>query len=73
MIELKLPVELTLETHRCYECGRWYGVERGYPGRFECPCCAGRKVASAFAERDQLEHVIRALRGAITRLRRRRG
>lgn len=73
MAELKLVLDLTLETHRCWECGLWYALERGYPGLFECPYCAGRKVKSARNERDAAERVTRSLRGALTRAKRRRG
>lgn len=58
-----------LEVARCYECGRYYGFERGHSEG--CPKCVGvmwRKSQAALLERDR---TIAALRGALTKAKRR--
>lgn len=70
MAELNLNMNISLVTERCYECGRWFALEYGWSGK--CPYCAARKIGNARSERDALERVVRAQRGAITRMRRRR-
>lgn len=62
--------EITLTTSRCYKCGRYYAVEQ-YP-RSSCPYCADAAGVVREDERQAQERVIRALRGAITRMRKRR-
>lgn len=69
MADLKLQLDLTLETSRCYDCGRWYAFERGFTNDIECPYCAKREVRKARDQRDAHERVARSLRGALTRAR----
>lgn len=56
---------ITVDLYRCYECGRWWGVERGQSG--QCPVCAGKAVGSANGRADRAERQMRGLRGALTR------
>ena len=70
MIELEVKPVIVLETRRCYDCGRWWAHEKGHSNRCQCPYCTDEVVEAGRVERARLERVIRALRGAITRLQR---
>jgi hypothetical protein len=67
---MKLEVLIELHTRRCYECGKWWSGE--HPGLGQCPMCADKKIGAALDEQDRLGRVVRSLRGAITRSKRRR-
>lgn len=73
MSEFNHQPTLTLETHRCWECGRFWAIEKGFTiNSGTCPHCARRDLDKAEADRATLERSNRALRGAIARMRKRR-
>ena len=69
----ELKVELTVT--RCYECGRVYAIESNrqweYRSGEACPCCAQRIKAAHFKRIEELERTIAALKGALTKAKRR--
>jgi hypothetical protein len=54
---------------RCFTCGRWWARETARIGT--CPVCAESKLADAAAKVEALTRSTSALRGAISRLKRR--
>jgi DNA-directed RNA polymerase subunit RPC12/RpoP len=71
MAELGLTVALTLEARRCNDCGRWWAIERGWAG--DCPNCNHRLRVEAHKAAEAAERQARALRGVLTRMKKRRG
>jgi hypothetical protein len=71
----QLQPSLQLAAKRCYDCGRWWGAESGHLGAPEamCPLCAGKTLRREMATVRELERSNAALRGALTKARRRRG
>ena len=65
MIETKISPEIIIDIQRCYNCGRFWGTERGISGT--CPRCADTKIEQANDRVKAMERSIRSLRGAITR------
>jgi hypothetical protein len=65
MTQLSRTIEM--EERRCYECGRFWMLERGLSGR--CPHCAENKADDRHAELEVAHRTISALRGTITKLR----
>lgn len=63
---MNITREITLEEHRCYDCGRFWLTEHGFRGR--CPTCADRQIERADKERMGLERRVNALRGVVSRL-----
>jgi hypothetical protein len=59
---------VNLETTRCYSCGRWWAKEN-MPGR--CPYCADGADDERYAELETARRTIAALRGALTKAKRR--
>lgn len=70
MSECFHDVRITLETHRCPDCGRWWGVERGYSGR--CPRCADSAIHQANENTQKAQRSAASLRGALTRANRKK-
>jgi hypothetical protein len=62
---VELQRTITLDVERCFECGRFWAVERGVLGR--CPCCADDRASKLVDELAAAERVNRALRGALTK------
>ncbi len=61
--------QIELESHRCYECGRYYATEiKFWPGNIACPFCSGGKIDEANAKADAAERSKRSLQGALTKL-----
>lgn len=58
-----------LNVSRCCDCGRWSAREDGIP--WECPTCLQRKINALISRTNEQDRTIAALRGAITRMRRR--
>lgn len=65
----QLQPTVPLNEHRCYDCGRWYATEASPSSR--CPYCGERKAADRIDEIARLGRVVSALRGALTRARKR--
>lgn len=63
--------EIELDVTRCYTCGRFWAIERGVTG--QCPCCAERKREAQSDIITKQDATIRGLRGALGRLKKRRG
>ena len=62
---MKITLEVELEYHRCWTCGKvWYN-EVGC--RTICPVCAAKKVAQAEEEVAAMCRSNSALRGALKR------
>ena len=70
-IEYTINPAVAIDIVRCYDCGRYWGFERGFRG--QCPICADRKIQRIVSEAERNERVVRSLRGALTRTRKRRG
>jgi hypothetical protein len=68
-----LQTNIELVARRCYDCGRWWAVERGWADTSACPMCCGKSLSHRLQTIAALERSIRSLRGAATRSRRRRG
>jgi hypothetical protein len=60
---------IPLKATRCCECGRWSAREDCIP--WECPTCLQRKINALIARTVAQDRTIAALRGALTRRRRR--
>jgi len=69
MNDLEITPKVLLEVIRCWECGRWWALEKGIAGT--CPSCAERKIKAANGRADAAERSARASRGAATRARQR--
>jgi len=67
---VKTNIDVDFELRRCWTCGRFYYIER--ERRADCPYCAVRLEHEAQAFAAQLARSIVALRGTITRLKKRR-
>lgn len=65
MAELPLEVRITLETTRCYTCGRWWALERGFVGT--CPKCAQDAISLAREAEAKAGRSAAATRGALAR------
>jgi hypothetical protein len=57
--------EVILDMSRCYDCGRWWAIERGFTG--VCPKCASDKIDRVYREQERLGRVVQSLRGVVTR------
>lgn len=69
-MSITLTEQIGIEVRRCYTCGRWYGYEQGQQGG--CNMCTNkfwRNAQTAVTERDR---TISALKGALTKAKRRR-
>ncbi len=64
---MKLNEEIDLVKRRCFDCGRFWALERFVAGDVTCPLCGGEKIRRAQAEVDRLERSNRSLRAARTR------
>lgn len=58
--------DIILEEYRCYDCGRFWMLERGVPG--ECPHCASVTRTKAWEEVDRANKSATSLRGHLNRL-----
>lgn len=56
---------IEVDVTRCYECGRWWGIERGEEGT--CPRCAQAKIDRAWEETKTAQRSAAAARGAAAR------
>ena len=56
---------------RCWECGRHYAYEETKRHSVNCPYCANGAIRQAREERDKALRSANALRGALTKARRR--
>lgn len=65
MSDIIRTATFTIDEHRCHECGRWWWLEKGLPGR--CPHCAQLKVDEKFHELESAHRTIASLRGALTK------
>lgn len=54
---------------RCWSCGRWWAYEWFEDGTPVCPVCAGKTIADMRDTIEKQERSIRALRGAVRRMR----
>jgi Zn finger protein HypA/HybF involved in hydrogenase expression len=63
---IETPIEM--ETQRCYDCGRYWALEKGRRG--QCPVCGHKRSDALSEETLRLGRVINALRAAITRAKR---
>jgi hypothetical protein len=66
--EIKITEAVTLDTRRCYDCGRWWASEPGIPG--DCPICTRRDKDKRWEEYEAQARTIIALRGALTKAKR---
>ena len=64
---IERPITVSLKVERCYECGSVWACETRGGGRPRCPCCAGRIIDAARAERDEFERKLNAQKAATTR------
>jgi Zn finger protein HypA/HybF involved in hydrogenase expression len=62
-------VKVELEVNRCYECGRWWALEKGMRG--QCPRCARAAVELAEEREMKAARGMATLRGALTKAKRR--
>lgn len=69
LIQINYPV--MLRKRRCYECGHIWALESSTDGL--CPCCSGRRNAALGNEIAALNKKVSALRGALTRAKRKAG
>jgi hypothetical protein len=65
---LALNPQVNIETHRCYECGRWWALEQGWDG--DCPGCAHTKRMERYEALESALRSIRSLKGALTKAKR---
>lgn len=63
---------IELRELRCYRCGRFYHFEVEGPEVASCPLCSTRRIRELSAANEVLERRISALRGALTKAKRRR-
>lgn len=64
----EISITMKIVTH---DCGMVYQIP-SWIYQFTCPACAKRKIAEANSETERLMRSNNALRGAMTRLRKRR-
>lgn len=62
---------IDMEERRCWDCGRFYCVEKSAPGT-NCPYCAGRRDEERGIEMEAARRSMAALRGALTKAKARR-
>jgi hypothetical protein len=60
---------VNLDTLRCFDCGRWWAKETARSGT--CPYCAVARGDERYAELTAAHRTIAALKGALTKARRR--
>lgn len=63
---MTIQPEITLNTRRCFKCGRWYGYENDCG--MECPCCQWTSNKELRREIERLNRANNALRGAFKKL-----
>jgi len=68
---MELTPKIELHERRCYECGQWWASERANTAT--CPVCAQRRIDRAVEAQAKLERSVAALKGALTRSRKREG
>lgn len=66
MIEYPHQPTIILAVRRCYECGRFWALEKAVEG--SCPSCEARRRHMRMEEEDAKDRTIRSLRGAITKM-----
>lgn len=64
---LKFNHEISLETIRCRDCHLWFAV---VCPEWRCPYCASVRVAELIDKQFANERTISALRGALTKAKR---
>ena len=70
MIDLRIAPELKLTARRCYDCGRWYAFEeRGV--YVPCGTCGQKALGKAGLELQSMTRSNSALKGALTKAKRR--
>jgi hypothetical protein len=70
LADLTITPQVTLCVCQCFDCGRWYAVERAKSAR--CPYCAAEDVRRAVQAQQTAERSAAATRGALNRLKARR-
>ena len=68
---MKIVKEVELEEYRCFDCGRWWACEACARCK-TCPFCAKEAVLRAEKRQHIAERSARAMKGAVSRLRRRK-
>lgn len=68
--DLTITPQVTLCVCQCFDCGRWYAVERARNSR--CPYCAAADIERAVQGQLTAERSAAATRGALSRLKTRR-
>lgn len=71
MAEFNFNPGLLLVTARCDVCGRYEAHEEGAQYRWRCGRCAQNTIDSLHAKVENLRRTVSALRGALTRSKRR--
>lgn len=64
--DVSITPQVALEVRQCFDCGRWYAVERAKAAI--CPYCASERVRQAVAHQEAAERSAAATRGALSRL-----
>lgn len=70
LADLTITPQITLCVCQCFDCGRWYAVERARAAR--CPYCAAEDVRRAVQAQKAAERSAASTRGALGRLKGRR-
>jgi hypothetical protein len=63
---------IVLTVRRCWDCGNFWGAEARAGTAVSCPVCAERRQTERMSRQLKAERKVIALRGVITRLRKRR-
>lgn len=64
---IRIEPDTTLETYRCFDCGRHWALDTFAPPGAACPCCAGKSLVLMREQLRKLERQVAALRGVISR------
>jgi predicted RNA-binding Zn-ribbon protein involved in translation (DUF1610 family) len=61
--------DVELEINRCYDCGRWWALEKNVRG--QCPRCARADIERAEEREVKAQRGMATLRGALTKAKKR--
>jgi hypothetical protein len=63
--DLTIAPQVTLQVCQCFDCGRWYAVERARGSH--CPYCAAADIERAVQHQCTAERSAAATRGALAK------
>lgn len=72
MSDLAITHKVEFTPKRCWECGRHWAIEKGFAfeNLAKCPNCAGADIEKAEERAAAAERSMRAMRGAMARVKR---